>query len=110
VSTAYEQVMTDTPEIAGEPIMEYVRRVTRHGMTVISAKHGNEDARQQLLSRDRFEFAFPGSRDRAMGGALAVVEKLEEASIEAEREYVEEVGDYHRIDIVIIGDDEMNSD
>jgi hypothetical protein len=101
--------MSDNQAIDGEPIMEYVRRVTRLGMTAISAKNGNEDARQELLSRDRLELAFPGSRDLAMGGALKVVEKLDEASIESEREYIEEVGDYHRIDVVITEGDDTGS-
>ena len=48
---------------------------------------------------------FPGSKTRAMGHALEVVELAAEHGIDAEREYIGEMDDYdlHRIDIHIEG-------
>ena len=42
---------------------------------------------------------FPGNKTRAMGHALAVVEMAEEHGIDAEREYIDEVGYDESLDI-----------
>jgi hypothetical protein len=49
------------------------------------------------------EGEFPGSRDRAMGHARRVVEIAEENGLDADVEYVEQEGDFHRIDVHIEG-------
>lgn len=84
-----------------ESLDEYINRVGRLSATIISAKNGSEEAKEQLQEYDRLELVFPKSREVAMGGALEFVEKLEEAGIESEREYIREVDDFHRIDIVL---------
>lgn len=77
---------------------------------IISAKNGNEAARERLAEPRTLPMRFPGNQDRAMGHALVLIEDLEELGIEAEREYHEQVlpanehaGALHRIDIHISG-------
>lgn len=45
---------------------------------------------------------FPGSRTRAMGHALALIERLESHDVEAEREYIEESDEFEDEHIIAI--------
>jgi len=95
------------PDLDSESgILQYLRKATRLSGAIVSAQHGDEDALRDLQEPRTIRLAFPGGRTLAMGGALKYVEDLEELGVSAEREYVSDEGEYHRINLLIEGGDE----
>lgn len=77
-------------------------------MDIVAAQDGSDEARERLAEPRTMEMKFPGSKDRAMGHALKIIEDLEELGINASREYHEvalsnDEGTIHRIDIIVEG-------
>jgi len=84
-------------------ILQYLRKATRLSGTIVAAQNGDSDALEDLQEPRTIRLAFPSPEKLAMGGALKYVEDLEELGISAEREYVSDEGDFHRINILIEG-------
>jgi hypothetical protein len=79
-------------------------------LDVVAAKNGNQAALERLHESRTVEKEFPGTRERAMGHALELIDDFHELGIDAELKYggvsleTDEVT-LHRIDIIISGGD-----
>lgn len=89
-------------------VLDDLKSATILSANIVSAKNGDEAARDRLAEPRTIPMEFPGNRQRAMGHALVIIEDLEELGIRARREYQDQVmepneyGDgIHRIDIVV---------
>lgn len=89
----------------------YLQKSVRLSGTILAAQSGDESCVEELRDMGRVQLAFPARSDEengrtlAMGYALKYVEDAEEVGVSAEREYISEEGDYHRIDIIFGGEE-----
>lgn len=93
-----------------DDVLASLESATALSADIVAAKNGSDAARERLAEPRTLRMKFPGSKQRAMGHALVIIEDLQLLGIEASREYEQQVlppkdglGAIHRIDIHVAG-------